>query len=299
MRAYSVHGSLAFFAFLWLVLLETSAAQSSISNVSDIPDTLRLEAEASVRRGIDYLISMQSSNGSWQNSVRNTALACVAITESGLAKPETPPLASLVRARRFLLKNVREDGSIVGADDLVSADHETAFALLAFLSMNHADDLSIIRSACRYIVGSRPLMSNDSKDNFLDVDLYGMPKLRQLIFSRTWWELEALYVKSCCRRGGDEDYRHDCEKAYRAWKSALESTSGAPKTSIKPECEDTTDKNPINDEMIDSRLAVVKRCLKTQRGDGAWPHVTDGSRGKLVIFATCLNLIKLEAIFLL
>jgi squalene-hopene/tetraprenyl-beta-curcumene cyclase len=110
---------------------------------------LRSQLEASIQRGVDYLLKNQKSDGSWDDYPGITALAATAILKQpGNASVKSGP--EVKKALAYLAGMAKPDGGIYDKDN---QNYNTAVSMMALLASNNPEYKPLIAKAQNYIVG--------------------------------------------------------------------------------------------------------------------------------------------------
>lgn len=187
----------------------------------ELPKTLLLEANASVQRGVDFLMSRQMENGSWLNDPAITGLIAVSLHQSKLSSA----VKAAEKAREFILKSAQKDGSFMGAKPQY-VNYTTAVCLSTLAIMGKKEDIEVMRAARKYLIGSQLTEDNPTvptqKDNpFYGGIGYGSGGPDRPDLSNTQWALEALYLTESLDREQNGGKPEDAKKSDLAWANAL------------------------------------------------------------------------------
>lgn len=114
--------------------------------------SLKLEVQAAIDRGIDWLAKHQDAAGWWsrEDTPAITALALTSFQgdpSKRFVKQDSPVLK---RGYSFLLKNVKPDGGIYVRN---YPNYNTAVSMMALLAANQPDYEPALRKARQYLVG--------------------------------------------------------------------------------------------------------------------------------------------------
>lgn len=109
---------------------------------------LRQRASEAIDGGLRFLRQHQAENGSWSGSVGITGLALRAFLESPRGYDESDG-AFITRPVAFILKNVRENGSI--SESNLNTSYNTAVAIYALKATGNSEYETVIRNAQRFL----------------------------------------------------------------------------------------------------------------------------------------------------
>jgi squalene-hopene/tetraprenyl-beta-curcumene cyclase len=114
--------------------------------------SLKNEIERSMERGVDWLSKNQQTGGHWSTTEQPavTALVLVALKGQPLEADEAEAAR---KGYEFLLKNVKDDGSIHGGKGLVN--YNTSIALLALAAAKEPAYQDEIIRARKYLIGTQ------------------------------------------------------------------------------------------------------------------------------------------------
>ena len=185
-----------------------------------IPDTLVNEANSSVLRGVDYLLSTQNDDGSWtmQHEPAITSLAAVALINSRAEGRAKKIHKSVEQARTFVLTRVQENGSIAGSQSKY-VNYSTAICLSALAIINNPTDTEVMRKARHFLIG----LQEKGKDNpdFKGGIGYGAAGPGYPDLSNTSWALEALYLTDYLDTEASGASEGDIKRSDLAWSNAI------------------------------------------------------------------------------
>lgn len=226
---------------------DANVAGSSAS----LPQSLRNEAEASVQRGVQFLLKKQSQDGSWLGDPAMTGLAAIALRQSAAKTGDVK--ASVEKAREFILSAAQKDGSFKGAKPQY-VNYTTAVCLSALAILNNPADVETMKAARRFLVNLQLDEDNKehptSKDNpFYGGIGYGSGGPDRPDLSNTQWALEALYLTEYLDKDQPSaEGKEDAKKSGLAWKNAIQFLQ---RVQNVPESADQTwvvsDKDPKSD----------------------------------------------------
>lgn len=116
--------------------------------------SLRLESEASIARGADFLEERQAANGSWASNPAVTSYAALAHLNMG-TRADDDAGAPLIRALDFLASCSGKSGAIVNKGTRQYALPTTAVALQALVQGSRPEHLGAAMGAQSYILGTQ------------------------------------------------------------------------------------------------------------------------------------------------
>ena len=113
----------------------------------------KAEAAAAVRKGVEYLLAAQESDGGWEAFGRShpaiSALALKCLLEDERVGPDHP---AVKRGLRFLLTFVQPDGGIYQPEEAM-ANYHTSVAVMALSSSKDPAHAPILRKAQAFLTG--------------------------------------------------------------------------------------------------------------------------------------------------
>ncbi len=121
--------------------------------------SLSLETQAGIKRGVDWLVSQQQTNGAWSNTnyPALTGLALWALVLDPAARNEK----AVSNAVRFILSCVQTNGGIYreikGPKGGGLGNYNTALCLIALNAVNRADLVPVILGARSYLAAAQHL----------------------------------------------------------------------------------------------------------------------------------------------
>jgi squalene-hopene/tetraprenyl-beta-curcumene cyclase len=194
---------------------------------SPIEETVLRESLASLQRGVNFLTDRQLQDGSWCEHPAMTALACIAIHNSGKMPNFEILKQSVEKGRKYLLSFVQKDGSIwVAGREKEYPNYTTAICLAALAIIGNQEDEAVMKKARKYLLGSQVSETNPSNPSSKDDPFYGgmgyassgpgRPDL-----SNTQWALEALYLTDYLDKETHSQDTEDAKKSQLAWKNAV------------------------------------------------------------------------------
>jgi len=185
-----------------------------------IPETLINEANASIDRGVDFLLSTQNADGSWtmQHEPAITSLAAIALFNSHSEGREEKIAASVAKARKFVLTRVQKNGSIAGSKSKY-VNYSTAICLSGLAIINNPADEQVMRKARHFLIG----LQEKGKDNpkFKGGIGYGSAGPGYPDLSNTSWALEALYLTDYLDTEAAGADTKDIKRSNLAWADAI------------------------------------------------------------------------------
>ncbi len=144
-------------------VMVSSAPPAGILDVS-----LSNEAKAAVNRGLDWLLSQQSTNGSWSNPAfpALTAMPLQALVQSG----RTDAKAAAASAVQFILSCVHSNGAIyVEVPDRKGgglSGYNTAICMTALSATRNPALIRVIQNARQYMAGSQHFGDDEYRGGF-------------------------------------------------------------------------------------------------------------------------------------
>ncbi|MEA2012965.1 MAG: prenyltransferase/squalene oxidase repeat-containing protein [Verrucomicrobiota bacterium] len=199
-----------------LLLNQASYSAKNEQEKNLIDKNVKILAEKSIKKGVDYLLSKQQKNGSWMHHPAMTALSAVAIANSS-SKIDAKIAQATEKGLEFIRKHVQKDGSIWNKDEKNYPNYSTAVSLIALGFFNKPQDETIIRNARKFLMNSQ--FSDVSPDNpFYGGVGYGRSLRPDL--SNTQWALEALYLTDHLDREPFAKEKGAAKKADLMWERA-------------------------------------------------------------------------------
>lgn len=129
-----------------------SKEPNRVSSLQGAPTPI--EVNASIDRGLSFLLKSQNSNGWWSTSEQPavTALVLVAFNRESTGRFRIRRPSELNRAYEFILGSVRPDGSIHRGNFI---NYNTSLSLLALVTADDAHFLPVIRKSRSYLAGTQ------------------------------------------------------------------------------------------------------------------------------------------------
>lgn len=149
-----------------------SAEETKLKTPESTPGILDIslmnEANAALRRGLDWLSSQQKEDGSWTNS-DFPALTALALWPFLLS--DHPDRDRVIdRAIAFLKSNVRDDGGIYrdikGVKGGGLSNYNTAICMAVMHAAGKPDLVKVVQDARKYIAGSQHFGGDEYKGGF-------------------------------------------------------------------------------------------------------------------------------------
>jgi len=191
-----------------------------IGTAPQIPQTIVNEANASIERGVDFLLSTQNDDGSWtmQHEPAITSLAAIALLNSRAEGRESKIKKSVEKAHAFVLTRAQENGSIAGSKSKY-VNYSTAICLSGLAIINNPADTEVMRKARHFLIG----LQEKGKDNpkFKGGIGYGSAGPGYPDLSNTSWALEALYLTDYLDTEASGATAQDIKKSDLAWANAI------------------------------------------------------------------------------
>ena len=214
--------------------------------------SMAYEAQHAIKRGLDYLKSTQLEDGSWSHYPAITALAVSAFLRSPY-RDSLDYAATIQGGIDFILKHVRDDGSIYAKD---MPCYNTAICMMALIDTKDPKYAEIIRKARDYLIS---LQADEEEGYTAENKFYGgigygdddRPDLSNLE-----WALEALR--------NSEKYRSKSEATGQpvefSGQSAYQTHSG----------------NVVNKELFwEKAIIFLQRCQNLKKYNDAVPESQD------------------------
>ena len=191
-----------------------------IRTAPQIPETLVREANTSILRGVDYLLSTQNEDGSWtmQHEPAITSLAAIALLGSKADVRKDKIKKAVDAARKFVLKHVQKDGSIAGTKSKY-VNYSTAICLSALAIINNPADVEIMRKARHFLIGLQD--KGEKGEKYKGGIGYGSAGPGYPDLSNTSWALEALYLTDYLDTEAGGATEEDVKKSDLAWANAI------------------------------------------------------------------------------
>ncbi len=121
-----------------------------------IEESLVREGAASIRRGVEFLLSKQMPDGSWCDQPAITALACLALHNSHPSDNAEKVKEAIEKGRLYILKFVQPDGSIWPAGRQREFPTYTTSIVLSGLAIwGKPEDEAVMRRARKYLLGQQ------------------------------------------------------------------------------------------------------------------------------------------------
>lgn len=190
-----------------------------------IDESILREGLESTRRGLNFMLSRQNADGSWADNPAITALACMAIYNSGNLLDPAKKSAAVEKGRAYMLSFVQQDGSIwVSGKKREYPTYTTAIVLASLGTLRYKEDEQIMRNARKFLFGLQldeeneinPVVKGSSKYGGFG---YGPDKKASahVDLSNTQWVAEALYQTDYLDREPNAKSPEDTKKADLAW----------------------------------------------------------------------------------
>jgi squalene-hopene/tetraprenyl-beta-curcumene cyclase len=189
------------------VFLFATPARSATPNTS-----LKNEIQHAIDRGIAFLIKSQQPDGHWSTAEQPAVSSLVLVALNGQSI-DGAERESVRKGYDFLLKNVREDGSIHGGKGLVN--YNTSLGLLALAAAKNEVYRDPILRARRYLVGTQIDLGEKGRiDTPFDGGVGYGSKYEHSDMGNTLAALEALYYTK--HYAADSPAKEDLN-----WKAAI------------------------------------------------------------------------------
>lgn len=195
-----------------------------------IDESILREGLESTRRGLNFMLSRQNADGSWVDNPAITALACMAIYNSGNLLDPAKKSAAIEKGRAYMLSFVQQDGSIwVSGKKREYPTYTTAIVLASLGTLRYKEDEQIMRNARKFLLGLQL-----DEENEVNPVVKGSPKYggfgygpdkkasAHVDLSNTQWVAEALYQTDYLDREPNAKSPEDTKKADLAWDKVAE-----------------------------------------------------------------------------
>ncbi|MDA1078307.1 MAG: cycloartenol synthase [Verrucomicrobia bacterium] len=182
--------------------------------------SLKLEIERSLDKGLEWLIQEQNITDGYWGSPQYPALTAL-VLRATLGHPSEKEIQKfkdqVSLGYQFLRSKVQSDGGIYGKG---LASYNTSISLMAFLQLNEPSDEQIIRSARKFLVNQQSDFDQKGKpDNLFDGGIgYGSTWAHSDL-SNTHLAMEALYYAKKKLKKKEED------QADLDWEAAIQFVS--------------------------------------------------------------------------
>jgi len=247
-------------------ILAVLVSQVVSAEPATLDKALIKEANAGIKRGVEFLVSKQMPNGAWIGHPAITALACMAIMEG--PEGNSPKFQQVVdRGLDFVVSQAHDDGSIWNKETEKYPNYSTSISLIALALRNRSKDKDLIRKARDFLLGSQFSDIPKSNPSYGGI---GYGKRLRPDLSNTQWALEALYVTDHFDR---EPHSNDPEKAKKAdlaWDRAIEFLSS---------CQNLAETNDAKWVLSDPDNKGGFIYLPNPAESKAGEHISEGKRG--------------------
>lgn len=116
----------------------------------EVPETMLLEAQSAIQRGVNHLLSKQMPDGSWSGDPAITALCALSLYQSHAEENKTRLYTALDKAMKFYMKFQQGDGSF--AKDGRYVNYTTSIVLTTMAIMNRPQDQASMLKARHYLL---------------------------------------------------------------------------------------------------------------------------------------------------
>jgi squalene-hopene/tetraprenyl-beta-curcumene cyclase len=174
--------------------------------------------QASLAKSSAYLLSKQMDDGSWFQHPAITSLICAALIDSPqYSQPDVKSATN--RGLDFVVKFVKDDGSIWTEGNEQYPNYCTAVSLIALAAADRPQDRPLMRKARDFLMGPKSQFSDLPADDPSYGGIGYGKKLRPDL-SNTQWALEALAMTDHLDREPLSNDPERAKKADLAWERA-------------------------------------------------------------------------------
>jgi squalene-hopene/tetraprenyl-beta-curcumene cyclase len=199
---------------LLILLLAGIVSAAELPSQTDI--SLLQEVTRAQERGSAWLVKQQEANGSWRDHSGITGLALTA-----LARSEKPSQDAMDRAVKFLLSNVKSNGSIYGGGDTDKyPNYSTAICTMALLATGRPELTETIKNARRFLLESQFDEGENYDQSNPSYGGIGYGKRERPDLSNAQWALEAIRLTESLETRTGEESPHTKTRLH--WNKAVE-----------------------------------------------------------------------------
>ncbi len=190
-------------------------------STAKISESLILEAQVAMERGVNFLLSKQDSAGAWCEDPAITALCMLALNQKQTQHNRSRINSAIEKGRKYCLSFQQADGAF--AKDGKYINYTTSVVLSTLAILNHPDDREAMVKARHFLIDSQldedhaTSPTPDSSPFFGGIG-YGKAGLERPDLSNTQFALEALALSAHLE---GEDHPVWEKKSNLAWKNAL------------------------------------------------------------------------------
>ncbi len=180
-----------------------------------LDDNMKAKAQASLKKGAQYLMNVQNEDGSWGRHKHPAIAALCIMAVHNAPVDEAKRKACIDKGMEFVMSFVQPDGSIYPADihkdnptkSAFYPNYTTSVVLLCLATLDREQDRPRMIKARKY------LMSTQFKDkSMIDYGGIGYGKTQRADLSNAAWATEALYYTEYLDK---EPYTKDPEAKKR------------------------------------------------------------------------------------
>jgi squalene-hopene/tetraprenyl-beta-curcumene cyclase len=179
--------------FITLTILSLVASVAVALNLpSQADESLRNEVEMAQKKGIEWLLTQQGKDGSWDQHPAITALAAAALLRSELPAVSNQQ-AAVEHALKFIMSNVKTNGAIYGGGESDKyPNYSTAICVLALQAAGKPQYTETIRRARAFLLDSQFDAGENVKESDPSYGGIGYGKRGRPDLSNMQWALEAI-----------------------------------------------------------------------------------------------------------
>jgi squalene-hopene/tetraprenyl-beta-curcumene cyclase len=182
-------------------------------------------------------------DGSWEKHPAITALAVTSFLRSG-AKLTGEQQATVERAMKFILTNVKTNGAIYGANDFDKyPNYSTAICLVALAEARNPAYDSAVSKARDFLLGSQFDESEDITVTNASYGGIGYGRRGRPDLSNTQWALEALHVVKQIAKEKDQPQPPGWELHWEKAVQFVQRCQNLPASNDQPWAKNTTDRD--------------------------------------------------------
>ncbi len=209
---------------LTMVLVVALSTTAVVQGQPKISPTAKKSGEESLKKGVDYLLKMQNTDGSWgkYKMPSVTALSIMALHETPTTDAKKRD-AAIEKGLKNVLSFVQADGSIAPSPKKILlvfstsnyANYNTAISLLALVTLNRPEHLKIMKAARAYLKAHQ--LTDPKAAGFGG---FGYAAGKKADMSNTSWVSEALYyTEKLDKEPLDKDPEKRAKENKQMWTS--------------------------------------------------------------------------------